>query len=103
MDIMECFPEENALGQRFLVDLCRGRFEKSWETDELEHSVSYGELYEICKMVVEGEPCKLIETLAEQIAAQVLNRLNKVIACNGKSYETGSADPGSFSISCCRN
>jgi dihydroneopterin aldolase len=90
-------PEENVLGQRFLVDLiAEADLKKAGMTDELELSVSYVDLYEICKMVVEGEPCKLIETLAEQIAAQVLNRLNKVIAVTVKVTKPDPPIPGHF-------
>ncbi len=78
-------PEENVLGQRFFVDIiAEAELRKAGITDELEQSVSYVDLFEICKMVVEGEPCKLIETLAEQISAQILNQLNKIKAVTVK-------------------
>lgn len=67
------FPEENVLGQRFKVDLTVSvDLKKAGQTDDLEYSVNYGELYQVCKDIVEGKPCKLVEALAEKIAANVL-------------------------------
>ena len=67
------FPEENRLGQRFIVDLTvQLDLKKAGETDELEYSVNYGELYQLCKEITEGKPFKLIEALAEKIAAHTL-------------------------------
>jgi dihydroneopterin aldolase len=90
-------PEENVLGQRFLVDIIvEADLRKAAMMDELEQSVSYVDLYEICKMVVEGKPCKLIETVAEQIARQILTRLNKIIAVTIKVTKPDPPIPGHF-------
>ncbi|MDP4164441.1 MAG: dihydroneopterin aldolase [Bacillota bacterium] len=68
------FPEENRLGQRFIVDLAVSIDLKSaGQSDELDHSVNYGELYKTCKDIVEGKPFKLVEALAEKIAAELLS------------------------------
>ena len=41
------FPEENKLGQRFIVDLMVPvDLKRAGETDELEYSVNYGELFQ---------------------------------------------------------
>ncbi|GHI00848.1 dihydroneopterin aldolase [Neobacillus kokaensis] len=67
------FPEETVLGQRFSVDLVISvDLKKAGETDELEYSVDYGELYRVCKEIVEGTPYKLVEAVAEKIAASIL-------------------------------
>src|SRR3954447_25056747 len=67
------FPEETRLGQRYAVDLSVSLdLKKAGETDELEHSVNYAELYQVCKEIVEGKPYKLIEAVAERIATGVL-------------------------------
>lgn len=68
------FPEENVLGQRFEVDLTVSlNLKAAGETDRLEDSVNYGELYTICKEIVEGpKPYKLVEAVAEKIANGVL-------------------------------
>ncbi|MEY2196147.1 dihydroneopterin aldolase [Neobacillus sp. BF23-41] len=69
------FPEETQLGQRFEVDLSVSLdLKKAGETDELEHSVNYAELYQVCKEIIEGQPYKLVEAVAESIASNVLMR-----------------------------
>lgn len=69
------FPEENKLGQTFLVDAelfldlsAAGR------TDELERTVNYAEAYERIRLTMEGRIFRLIESLAEAIASDLLHR-----------------------------
>lgn len=67
-------PEENKLGQRFIVDLIvKLDLKKAGQSDQLEHSINYAELYKICQSIVEGNPVKLIETVAEKIAGSILS------------------------------
>ncbi|MHC0039288.1 dihydroneopterin aldolase [Pseudoneobacillus sp. C159] len=69
------FPEETKLGQRFIVDLevyCD--LMEAGLSDDLHHSVNYAELYFTTKEIVQGEPFKLIEAVAENIASTVLER-----------------------------
>jgi 7,8-dihydroneopterin aldolase/epimerase/oxygenase len=67
------FSEETRLGQRFAVDLSVSiDLKKAGETDELEYSVNYADLYQVCKDIVEGQPYKLVEAVAERIAANIL-------------------------------
>lgn len=67
------FPEENRLGQRFNVDLTVSLdLKKAGTTDELEYSVNYGDLYHVCQQIVEGQPYKLVESVAEKIAETLL-------------------------------
>lgn len=73
-------PEETTLGQRFrvTVSLATDLLEAGM-TDNLEKTVNYAEVYELCKRIVEGEPVKLIETVAEKIAGETLQYFsNKV-------------------------
>ncbi|WP_102693355.1 dihydroneopterin aldolase [Rummeliibacillus pycnus] len=64
--------EETKLGQRFRVTLSIATdLEHAGKTDELTNTVSYAEVYELCKEVVEGKPYKLIEAVAEKIATVV--------------------------------
>ena len=73
------FPEETRLGQRFTVDLAVSLvLSKAGRSDYLEHSINYAELYAVCKEVVEGEPFKLVEAVAERIAELVLGRYTSV-------------------------
>lgn len=79
------FPEENRLGQRFIVDLTvEADLKEAGEKDDLTHSINYGELYELCKGIVEGEPFKLIEAVAEKIADSCLSQYPLAMACTVK-------------------
>lgn len=65
--------EEQRLGQRFVVDIeaaCDLR--KAAASDDVEATVSYSDLFRAARTVVEGEPRKLLETVAESIAADIL-------------------------------
>ncbi|MFD1427934.1 dihydroneopterin aldolase [Kroppenstedtia sanguinis] len=67
------FPEENRLGQRFLVDLELDlHFQAAAETDDLRQTVNYAEVYEAVQAEVEGNSYALLETLAERIADRLL-------------------------------
>jgi 7,8-dihydroneopterin aldolase/epimerase/oxygenase len=82
------FPEETKLGQRFKVDLIvLTDLAKAGKSDKLEDSINYGELYEVCKSVVEGEPFKLVEAVAEKIASELLNKYSSIETCTVKVYK----------------
>lgn len=67
-------PEEQALGQRFVVDLALFRdLAPAARSDKLADTVSYTRLHDLAREVVEGQPCQLIETVAERIATRVLD------------------------------
>lgn len=68
------FKEENKLGQRFIVDLqAEVDLAKAGETDDLQFSVNYGQLFFDVKEIVEGKPYQLIEAVAENIAKKLLD------------------------------
>ena len=70
-------PHEKALGQRFIVDVtleCDTR--AAGLSDDLADAVDYVPAYEIVKAVMEGESKDLIESVAEDIAGQILEKLN---------------------------
>ncbi|MFY3791133.1 dihydroneopterin aldolase [Ureibacillus sp. MALMAid1270] len=65
--------EENVLGQRFNATVSLAvNIEKSGLTDDLNDTVSYVGVYDICKEIIEGKPYKLIEAVAETIATRIL-------------------------------
>ncbi len=67
------FAEENRLGQRYMVDLeMRLDLSKAGGADDLEATIDYATVVQKIKAIVEGESVKLIERLAEQIAARLL-------------------------------
>lgn len=90
-------PEENTLGQRFIVDLiAETDLKKAGDTDKLEHSVNYAELFSVCQMVVEGKPYQLIEAVAEQIAQEILRRFAKIAAVTVKVTKPDPPIPGHY-------
>ncbi|WP_168123479.1 dihydroneopterin aldolase [Paenibacillus sp. HB172176] len=73
------FPEENKLGQKYIVDLELSiDLERSAMTDDLNYTVNYAELHALTKSIVEGPPFKLIEALAGHIASQVLTAYTRI-------------------------
>jgi dUTP pyrophosphatase len=65
--------EEQRLGQRFIVDVRLGLgLEAAGRSDELAQTVNYAKVAETIQTIVEGRPFKLIEALAEAIAARIL-------------------------------
>ena len=91
------FPEETRLGQRFVVDLMvLVDLKKAGQTDELEHSVNYGELFQVCKEVVEGKPYKLVEAVAEKIAETVLGQFTLVSEVTIKVIKPDPPIPGHY-------
>jgi dihydroneopterin aldolase len=65
--------EEQALGQRFVVDAAVTPLEADL-SDELDRTVSYVSLMEVAEEVVTGRSFRLIESLAEAIAEEMLAR-----------------------------
>lgn len=91
------FPEENRLGQRFVVDLTvLVDLKKAGETDELEYSVNYGELFQVCKEIVEGKPYKLVEAVAEQIARSILHKFPLITETTIKVIKPDPPIPGHY-------
>lgn len=63
---------ETELGQRFRVTLkIAVDLRHAGETDELDNTVSYADVFTIVKAIVEGKAYKLIEAVAEKIATDV--------------------------------
>jgi dihydroneopterin aldolase/2-amino-4-hydroxy-6-hydroxymethyldihydropteridine diphosphokinase len=66
-------PEEREQGQDFVIDLDLGLdLSLAGRSDDVADTVHYGELATRIAEIVAGEPVDLIETLAERIAAAVL-------------------------------
>ena len=66
-------PEERRLGQRFEVDVSLETSTRAaGMSDELADTVNYSAVFKTCRQIVEGEPKKLIESVAESIARQLL-------------------------------
>ncbi|EIE20876.1 dihydroneopterin aldolase [Coccomyxa subellipsoidea C-169] len=73
-------PEENKLGQKFVVDaqlFCD--LQTPGLSDELVDTVDYAAVYKDIKLIMEGKPHKLLESVAEDIAGTVLQDYEKVL------------------------
>ncbi len=67
------FPEENVLGQKFLVTaVLHTSTRKAGLTDDLTASVHYGEVSHLIKKIVTENTWKLLERIAEEIASAIL-------------------------------
>lgn len=67
------FDHEREVGQDFIVDVALDvPIAEAAATDDLERTVDYGALADTLADIVSGEPCNLIETLAERLAAACL-------------------------------
>lgn len=66
-------PEETKLGQRFRLTVSLATdLSVAGQTDDLDKTVNYAEVYDICRGIVEGQPVKLIEAVAERVATAIL-------------------------------
>jgi 7,8-dihydroneopterin aldolase/epimerase/oxygenase len=66
-------PAERELGQPFVVDVeLRLDLRPAGLSDDLNATVDYGEVHRRVREIVEGPPAGLTETVAERIAASVL-------------------------------
>jgi dihydroneopterin aldolase len=78
-------PAERELGQPFVVDVeLRLDLGPAGLSDDLTRTVDYGEVHQRVKEIVEGPPVNLTETLAERIAATVLEEHQPVEAVRVK-------------------
>ena len=69
------FPEENALGQKFIVNLVlRGDFSAACKSDVLDDSVDYGAVCHLVDATLRASTFKLIERAAQAVADAVLDR-----------------------------
>jgi len=66
-------PAERELGARFTVDVELGLdLRAAGRSDLAADTVDYSRAYEVVREVVEGDPCRLLEAVAERVAARLL-------------------------------
>ncbi|WP_134702183.1 dihydroneopterin aldolase [Ammoniphilus sp. YIM 78166] len=71
------YPEENKLGQRYIVDIeLYLDLSRAGQTDNLDHTINYSQVYELCKDTVENETYQLVEKVAQQIAEKSLQKFS---------------------------
>jgi dihydroneopterin aldolase len=67
--------EERRLGQHIAVDVAVAiDARRAGRSDDLAHTVSYGEIYDVVRQVEQQGPYNLLETLGQRIAEAVLAR-----------------------------
>ena len=70
-------PEEQVLGQRFLIDIDLFiDLSQAGFSDQVEDTIHYGEVYQVIKTCVTGDNHQLLEYLAENIAKRVLEQFS---------------------------
>lgn len=89
-------PDETRLGQRFIIDLdLRLPLGEAGRTDDLGRTVDYAAVMADVQRIVEGPPLRLIEAVAERIAAHVL-RTYPVDAVRVRVRKPDAPIPASF-------
>lgn len=74
-------PAERELGQPFVVSVeLRLDLRPAGRSDDLSQTVDYGQVHQRAKEIVEGPPVNLTETVAESIAAAVVEEFPAVEA-----------------------
>jgi 7,8-dihydroneopterin aldolase/epimerase/oxygenase len=97
------FPEETVTGQRFIVDVRMSLdLLQAGTTDQVKYTVDYGKVYEVVKKVVEGDPKKLIESVAETIAEKLLSTFVALESVQIQVQKPGAPIPGIFESVCVR-
>ncbi|WP_067841175.1 dihydroneopterin aldolase [Amphibacillus sediminis] len=88
---------ENELGQSFIVDLVLSiDLKKAGQTDDLNYTIHYGEVYTLVKEIVEGEHKALIESVAEQIAQTLFEHYKSLQACTVRVTKPNPPIPGHY-------
>ncbi|MCX5515272.1 dihydroneopterin aldolase [Kaistia algarum] len=87
-------PEEEALGQRFIVSLVLELdLSKAGTSDAMEDSVHYGEVVATTEAIVTQRRFKLIEALADAIAGTILERFPLVERITVRVEKPGAPIP----------
>ena len=67
-------PEEKVQGQKFIIDVdINCNLSLPGQTDDLNDTVNYSDIYKLIKNIVEGPSLDLIESVAEKIAKSILS------------------------------
>jgi dihydroneopterin aldolase len=68
-----CHAAENELGQKFTVDIeLECDLSAACQSDDVDDTINYVDIYNAAKEIMEGEPAKLLESLAQRIADAAL-------------------------------
>lgn len=88
------YESERREGQKFSVDLvAEVDLQPAGKSDDLNDSVDYSVMAKIAHEELNGEPCNLIEAVAERIASRILQECTAVKAVTVKVHKP-DADVG---------
>ncbi|MEQ6377547.1 dihydroneopterin aldolase [Bacillaceae bacterium S4-13-58] len=91
------FPEENKLGQRFIVDLeLELDLSDAGQSDDMTKSIDYGHVYKVVQEVVEGEAKRLVEAVAESISRKLFDSFPLLEASTIKVIKPDPPIPGHY-------
>mgnify|MGYP006076945173 FL=1 len=80
-----CLPEENRLGQRFVIDLCaKIALPVAIDSDEINHLISYADVYEVLKVAFTENTFQTLESCASNIASAVFEAFQGVVVIDLK-------------------
>lgn len=89
--------EEKRMGQRFLIDIdLYLDLAAAGETDRLEDTVNYGDVYEKVRHITEGHTYALIEKLAGDINRMLLSGYPQLEQVVTTVHKPGAPIPGIF-------
>ncbi len=90
-------PEENRLGQRFIVDLIiESDLKEAGVKDDLAKTINYADVYEDCRRIVEKEKYELIEAIAEKLASVLLSKYELIKRVTVKVVKPDPPIPGHY-------
>ena len=90
-------PEEQALGQPFIVDVELDLdLRPSGETDDPDRTVDYARVFGLTGSIVTGPPHRLIESVAESVAAAILETFREVAGVLVRVKKPRAPVPGHF-------
>ncbi|KAG7613994.1 Dihydroneopterin aldolase [Arabidopsis suecica] len=85
-------PEEKTLGQMFMLDIDAWMcLKKAGLSDNLADSISYVDIYNLAKEVVEGSSRNLLERVAGLIASKTLETFPQITAVRVKLWKPNVA------------
>lgn len=95
-------PEENLRGQNFFVSLeLELDLQAAGTHDDLSLTVNYAEIIaDVVALVESKPPVKLIETLAEKIAASLLEKFPRLLAVSVEVHKPEAPIPTPFADLC---
>lgn len=88
-------PAETQLGQEFVIDLAiETDLSLAAQSDNVQHTISYAEVFTTVRTIVENERYNLLEALAERIAAAIITNYPQAAAIRVKVTKPNAPIPG---------